>query len=105
MSHCKNCRWSEPYFRGLLCRWVENHDLPKLPPYLKIAGTGFAGLESSYPWMLDQQDYPNCRVFEPANTACSGQRVCTCNNFVQEPDGKPGECGICGGSVAANASR
>lgn len=65
MKSCKNCKWSEPYFRGLLCHWVEKNSVPALPAYLQIVGTKLAGLESCYPKQIDNNDYgEKCRVFE-----------------------------------------
>lgn len=65
MTHCKDCKWSEEYFRGLRCYYIYKNGAPKLPAYLRITGYGFAGLDCAYPWDIDQNDYPNCSVFEP----------------------------------------
>jgi hypothetical protein len=66
MRSCKNCKYSAPYFRGLLCYWVEDHiHRLDLPPYLQIVGTLYEGLEGCYPKQIDETDYGNvCSVYE-----------------------------------------
>jgi hypothetical protein len=69
MRSCKDCIHSEPYFRGLLCHWVErNSDKLNLPAYLSIQGEtrySYCGLECCYPRQIDEKDYGAiCQVFE-----------------------------------------
>ena len=67
MKHCDNCKWSEKYFRGLLCHWIEKNSIGKLPAYLQIVGDPqyFCGIESCFPKMIDENDYAeHCDCFE-----------------------------------------
>lgn len=67
MKKCANCKFSEKYFRGLLCHYIEEKGAPALPAYLTIVGAEFApnGLSGCYPRMIDEKDYAEyCRVYE-----------------------------------------
>jgi hypothetical protein len=65
MNKCEDCKFSEPYFRGLLCHWIEKRGVPNIPAYLKIVGISYSGLESCYPFQLDSADYGDkCCCFE-----------------------------------------
>lgn len=61
MKHCKDCKWSETYFRGLLCHWTERNRIMPLPAYL----ANQIDTSLCYPYQLDGKDLAErCLVFD-----------------------------------------